>query len=63
MQIDLCELHGFNYQSSLIYAAYVPDLRKEAARGGRYNAYNITSKNLRLATGFSLDIKDIFRKA
>ena len=60
VQIDLCELQGFNYQSSLIYAAFVPHLRKEAARGGRYNAYNINSKNIRLATGFSLDIKDIF---
>ncbi len=60
VQIDLCELHGFNYQSSLIYAAYVPNLRKEVARGGRYNAYNVTPKKTRLATGFSLDIKDIF---
>ncbi|MBT5863174.1 MAG: ATP phosphoribosyltransferase regulatory subunit, partial [Gammaproteobacteria bacterium] len=52
-------LHGFNYQSGLIYTAYVPNLRKEIARGGRYVAYNINLNKLRHATGFSLDIKDI----
>ena len=59
VQIDLCELHGFNYQSGLIYTAYVPNLRKEIARGGRYVAYNINLNKPRHATGFSLDIKDI----
>ena len=59
VQIDLCELHGFNYQSGLIYTAYVPNLRKEIARGGRYTAYNDHSDKPRYATGFSLDIKDI----
>lgn len=63
IQIDLCELHGFNYQSGLIYTAYVPSLRKEIARGGRYTAYNIHSNKPRNATGFSLDIKDIFNLA
>jgi ATP phosphoribosyltransferase regulatory subunit len=59
VQIDLCELHGFNYQSGLIYTAYVPNLRKEIACGGRYTAYNDHSDKPRYATGFSLDIKDI----
>ena len=59
VQIDLCELHGFSYQKSLIYSAYVPGLRKEIARGGRYTAYITESDKKRLATGFSLDVKDI----
>lgn len=59
VQIDLCELHGFSYQTGLIYSAYVSGLRKEIARGGRYSAYIIGSNSKRLATGFSLDVKDI----
>ncbi len=59
IQIDLCELHGLNYQSSLAYTAYIPNLRKEIARGGRYLAYDTYSNNPRTATGFSLDIKDL----
>jgi ATP phosphoribosyltransferase regulatory subunit len=59
VQIDLCELHGFSYQKGLIYSAYVPGLRKEIARGGRYTAYITESDKKRLATGFSLDVKDI----
>ena len=59
VQIDLCELHSFNYQSDIIYTAYVSNFRKEIARGGRYIAYK-TAKNIsRYATGFSLDLKDI----
>ena len=59
IQIDLCELHGLNYQSSLAYTAYIPNLRKEIARGGRYLAYDTYSNNPRTAIGFSLDIKDL----
>ena len=59
VQIDLCELQGFSYQSGLIYSAYVPGLRKEIARGGRYEAYSNQNNITRLATGFSLDVKDI----
>ena len=59
VQIDLCELQGFSYQSGLIYSAYVPGLRKEIARGGRYEAYIDENNITRLATGFSLDVKDI----
>ena len=59
VQIDLCELHGFSYQKGLIYSAYVPGLRKEIARGGRYTAYITESDKKRLATGFSLEMKDI----
>ena len=59
VQIDLCELHGFSYQSGLIYSAYVPGLRKEIARGGRYTAYTTQNNTSRYATGFSLDVKDI----
>lgn len=63
VQIDLCELHGLNYQSSLVYSAYIPSFRKEIARGGRYNAYNLQENKVRYATGFSLDIKDILGAA
>ena len=61
VQIDLCELHSFNYQSDIIYTAYVPNFRKEIARGGRYIAYKTTKNVSRYATGFSLDLKDILQ--
>ncbi|MEC9206129.1 MAG: ATP phosphoribosyltransferase regulatory subunit [Pseudomonadota bacterium] len=60
LQIDLCELHGYEYQSSIVFGAYVPNFRKEIARGGRYNAYSTGKNSYREATGFSLDLKDIF---
>ena len=60
VQIDLCELYGYEYQTSIIYTAYVSNFRKEIARGGRYNAYSIGRNTYREATGFSLDLKDIY---
>ena len=60
IQIDLCELHGYEYQQSIVYTAYVPNFRKEIARGGRYNAYSVGKDKYREATGFSLDLKDIY---
>ena len=60
VQIDLCELHGFQYQTSTTYTAYVANLRKEISRGGKYNAYMLPNQKVRSATGFSLDLKDIF---
>ena len=60
IQIDLCEFYGYEYQTSIIYTAYVPNYRKEIAKGGRYNAYIIGKNLYREATGFSLDLKDIF---
>ena len=59
VHIDLCELHGFEYQTSIIYSVYLPNLRHEIARGGRYDAYGLTNGAIRTATGFSLDLKDI----
>tara|TARA_B100000029_G_scaffold396805_1_gene394923 strand:+ start:8348 stop:9343 length:996 start_codon:yes stop_codon:yes gene_type:complete len=60
VQIDLCELYGYEYQTSIIYTAYIPSFRKEIAKGGRYNAYKIDKNEFREAAGFSLDFKDIF---
>ena len=60
VQIDLCELHGYEYQNNLIYTLYTPSFRKDIARGGRYKAYKISKNQYRNATGFSLDLKDIF---
>ena len=60
VQIDLCELVGYEYQTSIIYTAYVSSFRKEIAKGGRYNAYKTNKTQYREATGFSLDLKDIF---
>ena len=58
VQIDLCNLNTLNYQKDIIYSAYIQNIRKEIAKGGRYVAYN-TDKP-RNASGFSLDLKDIY---
>ncbi|MBS83127.1 MAG: hypothetical protein CMD65_03230 [Gammaproteobacteria bacterium] len=59
INFDLTDLHGFDYQGSVIYTAYVPDLRKEIALGGRYRAYQLSKTTYREATGFSLDLRDL----
>ena len=56
--IDLCNLNTLNYQTDIIYTAYIPNMRKEIATGGRYTVNS--NKDIRQASGFSLDLKDIY---
>ena len=58
VHVDLCNLNTLNYQTDIIYSAYVPNMRKEIAKGGRYSV-NINN-NGRQAAGFSLDLKDLY---
>ena len=37
VQIDLCNLNTLNYQKDIIYSAYIQNIRKEIAKGGRYD--------------------------
>ena len=58
VHLDLCNLNTLNYQTDIIYTAYIPNMRKEIATGGRYTVN--CNKDIRRASGFSLDLKDIY---
>ena len=57
--VDLSELHGYHYQTGLVYAAYSPQKGREIARGGRYNDIGQVFGRSRPALGFSLDLRDL----
>ncbi|OZG71658.1 ATP phosphoribosyltransferase regulatory subunit [Hahella sp. CCB-MM4] len=59
--IDLCELRGFNYHTGLVFAAYTSGLGQAVAQGGRYDGVGREFGNARPATGFSVDLKALFR--
>ncbi|HIL94279.1 MAG TPA: ATP phosphoribosyltransferase regulatory subunit [Cycloclasticus sp.] len=57
LYFDLAELRCYQYQTGIVFAAFVPGFGSEVARGGRYD--NLTGKleTPLPATGFSADIK------
>jgi len=57
--VDLSELHGYHYQTGLVYAAYSPRMGREIARGGRYDEIGRVFGRSRPALGFSLDLRDL----
>jgi len=59
--IDLCELRGFNYHTGLVFAAYTTGFGQAVAQGGRYDGVGLEFGNARPATGFSVDLKVLFR--
>lgn len=54
---DLAELHGYHYQTGVVFAAFVPQRGMEIARGGRYDDIGRIFGRARAATGFSTDLK------
>lgn len=57
LHFDLGELRGYRYHTGVVFAAYVPDVSQELARGGRYDAIGAVFGRARAATGFSTDLK------
>ena len=55
--LDLSELRGFDYHTSLVFAAYVPGYGDSIAQGGRYDETGAVFGRARPATGFSADLK------
>ncbi|WP_020407585.1 ATP phosphoribosyltransferase regulatory subunit [Hahella ganghwensis] len=60
--IDLCELRGFNYHTGLVFAAYTTGMGQAIAQGGRYDGVGREFGSARPATGFSVDLKALFRQ-
>lgn len=57
VSFDLAELRGYHYHTGIVFAAFVPGLGKEIARGGRYDNIGESFGRARPATGFSADLK------
>ncbi|PKD42061.1 ATP phosphoribosyltransferase regulatory subunit [Methylomonas sp. Kb3] len=57
VSFDLAELRGYHYHTGMVFAAFVPALGKEIARGGRYDNIGEVFGRARAATGFSADLK------
>ncbi len=57
ISFDLAELRGYRYHTGVVFAAFVPDIGREIARGGRYDNIGAVFGRARAATGFSADLK------
>jgi ATP phosphoribosyltransferase regulatory subunit len=57
IHFDLAELRGYHYHTGIVFAAFVPSLGREIARGGRYDNIGKIFGRARPATGFSADLK------
>lgn len=57
INFDLAELRGYHYHTGIVFAAFVPNVGREIARGGRYDNIGKIFGRARPATGFSADLK------
>lgn len=61
LNFDIAELRGYQYQTGVVFAAYVPGYGQEVARGGRYDEIGAAFGRARPATGFSADLKTLLQ--
>ncbi len=61
VNVDLADLSGYQYESGVTFALYVPRLPNAVARGGRYDQVGEAFGRARPATGFSMDLREIAR--
>ncbi|MGZ8163543.1 MAG: ATP phosphoribosyltransferase regulatory subunit [Methylobacter sp.] len=59
ISFDLAELRGYHYHTGVVFAAFVPSIGREIARGGRYDNIGAVFGRARPATGFSADLKTL----
>ncbi|MFU8787688.1 MAG: ATP phosphoribosyltransferase regulatory subunit [Methylobacter sp.] len=57
VSFDLAELRGYHYHTGIVFAAFMPTVGREIARGGRYDNIGAIFGRARAATGFSADLK------
>jgi len=58
---DLAELRGYHYHTGVMFAAFVPGMGQEVARGGRYDDIGKLFGRARPACGFSADLNLMLR--
>jgi ATP phosphoribosyltransferase regulatory subunit len=61
LHFDLAELRGYQYQTGVVFAAFVADCGQEIARGGRYDEIGEVFGRARPATGFSTDLRSLMQ--
>jgi len=59
--IDLADLRGYHYHSGMVFAAYHAGSHDAIALGGRYDDLGKSFGRGRAATGFSMDLRQLFR--
>ncbi|HUW25314.1 MAG TPA: ATP phosphoribosyltransferase regulatory subunit [Gallionella sp.] len=58
--IDLADLRGYHYHSGMVFAAYHADSHDAIALGGRYDDLGRSFGRARPATGFSMDLRQLY---
>jgi len=59
--IDLADLRGYHYHSGIVFAAYHQGSHDAIALGGRYDNLGKSFGRARPATGFSMDLRQLYR--
>jgi ATP phosphoribosyltransferase regulatory subunit len=59
--IDLADLRGYHYHSGMVFAAYHTGSHDAIALGGRYDDLGKVFGRGRAATGFSMDLRQLYR--
>ncbi|MBK9160379.1 MAG: ATP phosphoribosyltransferase regulatory subunit [Nitrosomonadales bacterium] len=59
--IDLADLRGYHYHSGMVFAAYHSGSHDAIALGGRYDDLGKSFGRSRAATGFSMDLRQLYR--
>jgi ATP phosphoribosyltransferase regulatory subunit len=58
--VDLAELRGYHYHSGMVFAAYHAGSHDAIALGGRYDDVGKSFGRARPATGFSMDLRQLY---
>lgn len=58
--IDLADLRGYHYHSGMVFAAYHSGSHDAIALGGRYDELGRSFGRARAATGFSMDLRQLY---
>jgi len=58
---DLADLRGYHYHTGMVFAAYANGCSNAIALGGRYDEIGKVFGRARPATGFSMDLRELFR--
>jgi len=59
--IDLADLRGYHYHSGMVFAAYHAGSHDAIALGGRYDDLGKSFGRARAATGFSMDLRQLYQ--
>jgi ATP phosphoribosyltransferase regulatory subunit len=57
----LADLRGYHYHSGMVFAAYHAGSHDAIALGGRYDDLGKSFGRARAATGFSMDLRQLYR--